>query len=140
MHTAGQVSGVRRVIAGSAFSEGGAELTDGSGHEDAGPEKLGERCGDAGSGGQDQGDAPDQGQDPGRGHRPWPFTGRRQGAGAGVLLVTGFSFQRAGPARCQPILNSARMRLCLPEPSARARQHREGRVSQGSRNLADDRI
>jgi len=89
----------RRIFAASALGKGSAEFTGRGGHEDAGPEELGERRGDAGGGGQDQGDAADQCQNRGRGHRPWPFAGRRRGAGAGVLLVTGFSFQgRAAPA------------------------------------------
>jgi hypothetical protein len=49
-----RVSGLLVVIAGNALGEGGAELVGGGGHEDAGSEELGERCGDAGSGGQDQ--------------------------------------------------------------------------------------
>jgi hypothetical protein len=51
-----RVSGLPGVIAGNALGEGGAELVGSGGHEDAGSEELSERCGDAGSGGQNHGD------------------------------------------------------------------------------------
>src|SRR5215472_16176306 len=54
-----RVPGVRRVVAGNARGEGCVEFAGCGSHEDAGAEELGERCGDAGSGGQDQGGAPD---------------------------------------------------------------------------------
>src|ERR1700734_1928837 len=89
----------RVVVAERVLDKGGAELADRSGHEDACPEELGERCGDAGGGGQDQGDAADYCQDRGGGHCQPAFRGSPP-RGDGTLLVTGFSFRRRTRAAC----------------------------------------
>lgn len=87
---------MRGVIAGSTLGDGYAEFAGGGSHEDAGAEELGQRCGDTGSGSQDQRDTAGHGQDLGRRYHPRPSSHRARGADAGVLIVTGYSFQAVG--------------------------------------------
>jgi hypothetical protein len=60
--------GWQKGLAERSLGEGVAEFAGGGSHENAGPEELGECCGDAGGRGQDQGGAADRCQDLGRGH------------------------------------------------------------------------
>lgn len=130
----------RRVIVGSAPGESSAELTSSGDHEDAGPKKLSECCGDACGGGQDQGDAADHRQDLCRGHLPWPCTGCPHGLDAGSIVGRDLTSRRpclppvyspqrrSGPARLR---SAIALRACAVERGcALVRQARQARQAE----------